>query len=121
MDIIGLNKKIYQTARQVIQLNILKKTGKYSKIDIIFENSCFYHDICTYLFLDLGTATNEIRFKINNLNVEDMFQEEHIPYLLDIFRHNLWMDSKPNLYVTFLASASDLGQRLPLDPNDTEG
>lgn len=50
-----------------------------------------------------------------------MFQEDRIMYLLDIFRQNLWVDSKPNLYVTFLASASDLGQRLPLDPNDTEG
>lgn len=50
-----------------------------------------------------------------------MFQEEHIPYLLDIFRQNLWVGSKPNLYVTFLASASDLGQRLPMDPNDTVG
>uniref|UniRef100_A0A2S2QI50 Epsilon-sarcoglycan n=1 Tax=Sipha flava TaxID=143950 RepID=A0A2S2QI50_9HEMI len=94
LDIIGLNKKTYQTARQVIQLNILEKTE---------------------------SATNEIRFKINNLNVEDMFQEEHIPNLLNIFRQYLWVDSKQNLYVTFLASASDLGQRLPLDPNDTEG
>jgi len=66
-------------------------------------------------------ATNEVRFKINNLNVEDMFHEERLPYLLDIFRQNLWSGSKENLYVTFLASASDLGQRLPLDPNDTEG
>jgi len=66
-------------------------------------------------------AKYEIRFKINNLNVEDMFQEERIPYLLDIFRQNLWICSKHNLYVTFLASTSDLGQRLPVDPNDTEG
>lgn len=66
-------------------------------------------------------AKNEIRFKINNLNVEDMFQEERIPYLLDIFRQNLWLGSKHNLYVTFLSSASDLGQRLPLDPNESEG
>lgn len=50
-----------------------------------------------------------------------MFHEKRIPYLLDIFRQHLWMESKPSLYVTFLASASDLGQRLPLDPNDTEG
>lgn len=69
----------------------------------------------------LEFAKYEIRFKINNLNVEDMFQEERILYLLDIFRQHLWLESKYNLYVTFLASASDLGQRLPLDPNDTEG
>lgn len=50
-----------------------------------------------------------------------MFQEDRISNLLDIFKQNLWLDSKFNLYVTFLASASDLGQRLPLDPNDTEG
>ncbi|CAI6368956.1 unnamed protein product [Macrosiphum euphorbiae] len=94
LDIIGLNKKTYQVETRVMQLNI-------------FEKSEY--------------ATNEVRFKINNLNVEDMFHEERIQYLLDIFRQNLWLGSKPNLYVTFLASASDLGQRLPLDPNDTEG
>ncbi|VVC26480.1 Hypothetical protein CINCED_3A016265 [Cinara cedri] len=94
LDIIGLNKKTYQVTKQVIQLNIVQK---------------------------FGFAKNEIRFKINNLNVEDMFQEEHIPRLLDIYKQTLWVDSKPNLYVTFLASASDLGQRLPLDPNDTDG
>lgn len=32
LDIIGLNKKIYQTARQELQLNIVKKYGKYFKI-----------------------------------------------------------------------------------------
>lgn len=72
-----------------------------------------------YFYIDI--AKKEIRFKIHNLNVEDMFQEEHIPHLLDIFRQNLWTDSKHDLHVTFLASSSDLGQRLPLDPNDTEG
>lgn len=73
------------------------------------------------LFSVTELVKNEIRFKINNLNVEDMFQEERIPHLMDIFKYNLWLNSKHNLYVTFLASASDLGQRLPLDPNDKEG
>lgn len=50
-----------------------------------------------------------------------MFLEERIQYLMKIFKQTLWLDSKYNLYVTFLASTSDLGQRLPLDPNDTEG
>lgn len=97
-----------------MQLNIFEKSGKYW-----FSYGFYFNIKYTNSFIEY--ATNEVRFKINNLNVEDMFHEERIQYLLDIFRQNLWLGSKQNLYVTFLASASDLGQRLPLDPNDTEG
>lgn len=55
------------------------------------------------------------------MNIEDMFQEDRISYLMDTFRLNLWPSSKHDLYVTLLASTSDLGHRLPLDPKDTEG
>ncbi|XP_050429473.1 epsilon-sarcoglycan [Adelges cooleyi] len=94
LDIVGQNKKTYHVVTKVIQLNIFKK---------------------------LDIAKYEVRLKINNLNVEDMFEEDRIKSLLDIFRQNLWLESQPNLYVTFLASASDLGQRMPLDPRDQEG
>lgn len=78
-------------------------------------------DVGVYKFYFIEYAKYEIRFKVNNMNVEDMFQKEVISNLMDTFRQNLWPSSKHDLYVTFLASTSDLGYRLPMDPNDTEG
>lgn len=37
LDIIGLNKKTYQIVRQEFQLNIVKKSGKHTKI-VLFYN-----------------------------------------------------------------------------------
>lgn len=41
--------------------------------------------------------------------------------LKDILRTKLWIESNEDLYATFLASAIDLGARLPLKPSDGEG
>lgn len=41
--------------------------------------------------------------------------------LKDILRTKLWTESNQDLYSTFLASAIDLGARLPLKPSDGEG
>lgn len=94
----------------------------------------------------------EVHLKIDNLNVEDMFNRNRTNELLDIFRFvdkfqgkrfpmsyivldqlcafpffsvftyrkRLWKDAV-NLYVTFLASAVELGARLPLKPSEGEG
>jgi Sarcoglycan alpha/epsilon. len=59
--------------------------------------------------------------KIDNLNVEDMFDSYRLNRLLDVFRRELWHESKNDLYVTFLASAVHLGARHPLRPNEGEG
>lgn len=59
--------------------------------------------------------------KVDNLNVEDMFDSYRLNRLLDIFRCELWRESEGDLYVTFLASAVHLGARHPLRPNEGEG
>lgn len=59
--------------------------------------------------------------KFYNLNVEDMFaNKEAIGDVLDIFRDRLWKESS-SVYITRIASPSDVGQRLPVDPRDKEG
>ncbi|XP_043601020.1 uncharacterized protein LOC122575725 isoform X7 [Bombus pyrosoma] len=98
----------------------------------------------------------EVHLKIDNLNVEDMFDRNRTEELLDIFRFvdktqgktsldtilfpirsmkrlvklslpilfiyrkRLWKNAM-DLYVTFLASAVELGARLPLKPSEGEG
>lgn len=50
-----------------------------------------------------------------------MFDLHRRNRLLEVFTHNLWVESKGDLYVTFLESAVQLGARLPLSPNEREG
>lgn len=69
----------------------------------------------------LNPAKHEVQLKIDNLNVEHMFEVERMERLKDIFRKKLWRDSQNDLYVTFLVSAVKLGARLPLNPKEGEG
>lgn len=71
------------------------------------------------VFLD--PALYEVRLKVDRLNVEDMFDSDRFNRLLEVFQNILWPDSQQDLYITFLASAVQLGARLPLSPNEGEG
>ncbi|KOB74203.1 Epsilon-sarcoglycan, partial [Operophtera brumata] len=66
-------------------------------------------------------ARYEVELKIDNLNVDDLLDEHRMTQLKDILRTKLWMESNQDLYCTFLASAIDMGARLPLKPEDGEG
>lgn len=59
MEIVGLNKHTYETRYKVLDMNVLEK-----------ENLTKY----------------EVHLKIDNLNVEDMFDRNRTEVLLDIFR-----------------------------------
>ncbi|XP_022916089.1 epsilon-sarcoglycan isoform X2 [Onthophagus taurus] len=94
LEIIALNRNTYETKRVVLPIYITQK--RYP-------------------------AKYEVQLKIDNLNVEDMFDVERMERLKDVFRKQLWKDSDEDLYVTFLASAIELGARLPLNPKEGEG
>lgn len=66
-------------------------------------------------------ARFEVQLKIHNLNVEDLFDTHRLSRLLDVFRSRLWPGSRDDLHVTMLASAVQLGDRLPLRPSEGEG
>ncbi|KAK7794674.1 hypothetical protein R5R35_003789 [Gryllus longicercus] len=94
LEIVGLNRRTYETRRKVLPVNVHRKSE---------------------------VAKYEAQLKIDNLNVEDMIDENRQRRLLDVFKLKLWPESKSDLYVTFLASAVQLGARLPLKPNEGEG
>lgn len=94
LEIIALNKRTYETRVEILNIIISEK---------------------------LNQARFEVHMKIDNLNVEDMFDAEKMDALKDIFRKHLWKDSESDLYVTFLNSAIELGARKPLNPNEGEG
>ncbi|KRT80087.1 hypothetical protein AMK59_8667 [Oryctes borbonicus] len=94
LDIIGLNRKTYETKRHQLVIVVVEK---------------------------LSPAKYEVQLKIDNLNVEDMFDVDRMDRLKDVFKKHLWNDSEEDLYMTYLASAVDLGARLPLNPKEGEG
>lgn len=94
LEIIALNKNTYETKVQILNIVISEK---------------------------LNQARFEVHMKIDNLNVEDMFDVERMEALKDIFRKQLWKDSDSDLYITLLNSAIELGARKPLNPNEGEG
>ncbi|XP_046614545.1 epsilon-sarcoglycan isoform X2 [Neodiprion virginianus] len=93
LEVVALNKNNYETRHKILNFNVLKK---------------------------VNPAKNEVRLKIDNLNVDDLFNATRIDQLLDIFKNDLWKDAS-DLYVTFLASAIEMGARLPLKPEEGEG
>ncbi|XP_024936252.1 alpha-sarcoglycan isoform X2 [Cephus cinctus] len=93
LEIVGLNKHTYETRYKILNISVHEK-----------ENLTKY----------------EIQLKIDNLNVEDMLDYNKTEKLLNVFRNKLWTEAT-DLYVTFLASAVELGARLPLRPGEGEG
>ncbi|CAH0721046.1 unnamed protein product, partial [Brenthis ino] len=94
IEVIGLNRQDYETRRVLLTLKVEPKEKM---------------------------AKHEVELKIDNLNVEDLLDEHRMTRLKDILRTKLWTESSKDLYPTFLASAIDLGARLPLKPSDGEG
>ncbi|XP_073963378.1 sarcoglycan alpha isoform X1 [Choristoneura fumiferana] len=94
LEVIGLNRQDYETRRVLLTLKVHRREMM---------------------------ARHEVELKIDNLNVEDLLDEHRMTRLKDIFRSKLWLESSHDMYATFLASAIDLGARLPLKPSDGEG
>lgn len=83
--------------------------------------------------------------KFTNVDVENMFEENRIQDVLDIFREYLWKGNEDllssigtggihddenlesgkrlqqELYVTGITSPLDVGGRIPVDPRDKQG
>ncbi|XP_014216278.1 epsilon-sarcoglycan [Copidosoma floridanum] len=93
LEIIALNKKTYETRDKILEV-------------IVLEND--------------SVAKYQIQLKVNNLNVEDMFDRNRTEDLFDIFRKNIWRNAT-DLQLTFLAPAVELGARYPLKPGEQVG
>ena len=94
LEVIALNRKNYETRHEHINIHVSEK---------------------------LNPAKYQVHIKIDNLDVDNMFEVERMESLKDIFRKVLWKDSQSDLYVTFLSSAITLGARKPLNPSEGEG
>lgn len=94
LEIVALNKKTYETRVEILNIIVSEK---------------------------LNSARYEVHLKIDNLNVEDMFDVDRMESLKNVFRKELWKNSAFDLYVTLLNSAIELGARKPPNPREGEG
>ncbi|XP_055541459.1 epsilon-sarcoglycan isoform X1 [Wyeomyia smithii] len=93
IEIIALNKQTYETKRIVLILTVHRKPP----------------------------PRNVIQMKIDNLNWVHMMDPGRIENLKNIFRNDLWQESRADLHIIFMDSAIKLGARLPLKPQQREG
>ncbi|XP_055599849.1 epsilon-sarcoglycan isoform X2 [Uranotaenia lowii] len=93
IEIIALNKQTYETKRIVLLLAVHRKLP----------------------------PRNVIQMKIDNLNWVHMMDPGRIENLKNIFRNDLWQESRQDLHIIFMDSAIKLGARLPLRPQQREG
>lgn len=119
VEVVGLNREDYETRKTIIPINVTEKTGWSKKSTTILRRRKNYK-IEKHLIMSTDPAKYEIHLKIDNLNLDDMFEPNRVFRLLNIFTTVLWQDSD-DLYMTYLVSALKLGARLPLSPDEGEG
>ena len=62
-----------------------------------------------------------VRLKIDNLNIEDVFDKRRSDRLLNLFRSRFWEAASDDLQLTFADSALNQGGRRPLQPSAKDG
>jgi len=63
----------------------------------------------------------EVNLKINNLNIEDIFDWQRMERLKKVFQDNLWQEAHQDLRLTYADSVPQLGGRKPLNPSLKDG
>lgn len=66
-------------------------------------------------------AVNTIQMKIDNLNWVHLTDPGRVENLKNIFRVDLWPESKNDLHISFMESAIKMGGRVPVQPQQKEG
>ena len=62
-----------------------------------------------------------VRLKIDNLNLEDVFDKQRTDRILNLFRSRFWENASEDPHLTFVDSAINLGGRRPLKPTNKDG
>ena len=78
------------------------------------------------LVVSLHTQTRaenlyQVRLKIDNLNIEDVFDETRKGRLLSLFKTRFWTEATDDIHLSFAESALKVGGRRPLRPSSKDG
>ena len=68
-----------------------------------------------------GAASFNVKLKIDNLNIEDIFDPHRLKNLKSLYTEQFWPESKSDLHLTFIASSLVVGYRRPLRPTEKDG
>ena len=68
-----------------------------------------------------GAASFNVKLKIDNLNIEDIFDPHRLKNLKSLYTEQFWPESKADLHLTFIASSLEVGYRRPLRPTEKDG
>lgn len=93
VEVVARDTHTYQTAHRVFRVDVLQQPRK----------------------------PFEVRFKIKNMNVEELLVGHRWERLYNVIHNDLWNKSAHDLTVTYLASATQHGDRLPASPDEKEG
>ena len=63
----------------------------------------------------------QVNIKIDNLNIEDVFDERRKGRLLDLFKTRFWTEAAKDVHLSFAESALKVGGRRPLKPSSKDG
>lgn len=85
-------------------------------------NNHFKHVVCSMLIARKTTySVNTVQMKIDNLNWVHLTDPGRVENLKNIFRLDLWPESKNDIHISFMESAVNMGGRVPLQPQQKEG
>ncbi|XP_017047993.1 epsilon-sarcoglycan isoform X2 [Drosophila ficusphila] len=98
--------------------------GKDLSLDVVALNRQNYetrHVVISMFVAYKFPTPNVVQMKINNLNWVHLMDPGRVENLRNIFRNDLWQNSREDLSVVFMESAVNMGGRLPLRPQQREG
>lgn len=80
------------------------------------------HTVCSLIVQrKTSYSVNTVQMKIDNLNWVHLTDPGRVEDLKNIFRHDLWPESKNDLHISLMESAVNMGGRVPLQPKQNEG
>ena len=82
--------------------------------------------VTSKLVVSLHTQTRadnryQVTLKIDNLNIEDVFDETRKGRLLSLFKTRFWPEAADDIHLSFADSAIKVGGRRPLKPSSKDG
>ena len=95
-----------------------------TSLEVLATNTETFHT--SKLVVSLHTQTRadnryQVKLKIDNLNIEDVFDETRKGRLLNLFKTRFWPEAADDLHLSFADSAIKVGGRRPLKPSSKDG
>lgn len=103
------------------------KANELLELDVVATNKGTFETGLLRLVVNVSgdpyslAAPYSVRLKIDNLNLEDIFDAHRLRNLKSLFKHSLWPEAAPDLHLTFIASSLDVGYRRPVKPTQKDG